>query len=346
MAKIKDRVFLAMALVVVLIAAPTAKANPAPYAAPGPGQGYATDAYPGFDREDGKLAPSKKEPRWFAWINGPKCDNVKEQFAYCESLEAEGDYKGAAKGYDALVREWPQSEEAPKAQLKYAELLLTKLEDTIEAFAEYRYMLDFYPIYVDYNETIDKLYKIAQLMRDEGKYVLFFHFDNTVDVRRAFEACVLRAPGAKWAPKAMLMIAELREEEGKPEEAIKVYENLRNLHRGTEESMVAFYLEAKVRMKLLQECGYNRSRILDTINYLKLALLNCEIDKVQELKVMLDEVKMSLEDEAYRAAVFYDSKTRTVRSAINAYERFLTEYPDGVYADKVRSRLDELKKDE
>ena len=49
------------------------------------------------------------------------------------------------------------------------------------------------------------------------------------------------------------------------------------------------------------------------------------------------------EEEAYRGARFYDSPTRTVRSAINAYERFLAEYPDSAHADEVRARLDELK---
>jgi regulatory protein len=51
----------------------------------------------------------------------------------------------------------------------------------------------------------------------------------------------------------------------------------------------------------------------------------------------------ALNDEAYAAAKFYDSKTRTVRSAVNAYERYLSEYPDGIHAEAAKARLEALK---
>ena len=43
------------------------------------------------------------------------------------------------------------------------------------------------------------------------------------------------------------------------------------------------------------------------------------------------------------AAKFYDSTTRTRRSAITAYERFLAEHPQSERADWVRERLADLK---
>ena len=115
-----------------------------PGVSPGPGIRYATDAYPGFDSEDELLKPSRKEPRWFGWINGPKKDTAAEQFKYAASLESEESWKGAKKAYDALVREWPTSPEAPKAQKALADICLGKLLDSEAAFVEYRYLLDFY----------------------------------------------------------------------------------------------------------------------------------------------------------------------------------------------------------
>ena len=50
-----------------------------------------------------------------------------------------------------------------------------------------------------------------------------------------------------------------------------------------------------------------------------------------------------MEEEAYRSAAFYDSSTRTLRSAINAYERFLADYPGSVHAEEAKARLEELK---
>jgi hypothetical protein len=235
------------------------------------------------------------------------------------------------------------SAEAAKAQLMLAEIQLEKLHDLDEAFSEFRYLLDFYSLQCDYNAVADRLYRVAGMMREEGKTILFFRFRNTVDVRRAFECCVLRAPGAEWVPDAMLTIADLREEEGKLAEAIKVCENLRNIHPDGVQAKDALVKEAKLRMDVLREYGYNRMRCRDTIDFLRLAEAGCASEVRAEVSGWSEEARGMLEDEAYLAAKFYDSKTRTVRSAISAYERFLAEFPLSVRAAEVKARLEQLK---
>ena len=318
-----------------------------PGASPGPGIRYATDAYPGFDSEDELLKPSRKEPRWFGWINGPKMDTAAEQFKYAASLEAEESWKSAKKAYDALVREWPTSPEAPKAQKAIADICLGKLLDSEAAFAEYRYLLDFYSAQCNYDEIVELMFKTAELMRDEGKTIVFFRFDNTVDVRRAYEAVVLRAPGASFAPKAMLTIASLRENEDKPETAATVYENLRSMFPDSPEAAIALYREAKARMIVLRRCEYNRERVRDTIGFLTFAIESGKLEPEQREEVggFRTEARSLLEEEAYKAAKFYDSRTRTKRSAMSAYQRFLDEYPTSDRAPEVRRRLFELQEE-
>lgn len=310
---------------------------------PGPGVRYATDAYPGFDSEESIVSPERKEPKWFAWINGPNRETASEQFAYCGDLVAQEDYAKARKQLDALVREWPTSPEAPKAQLMLAEICLERLKDYEDAFAEYRYLLDFYSLQCDYNQVADTLYRVAGLMKEEGKFVMFVRFENTVDVRRAYETCVLRAPGAQWVTEAMLTIAELRVKEGKPSEAVKVLETVRNLHPDTLAARQAFSREAKVRMDILREHEYNRSRCQDTIDFLKLALARGDRDDADQIRSWLDEAVGLIEDEAFAGAKFYDSNTRTRRSAINAYERFIRDYPASVHVKAAKARLEQLK---
>jgi len=331
---------------VFAVAAFVASAVP-PGASPGPGIRYATDAYPGFDSEDEIIKPSRKEPRWFSWLNGPKRDTASEQFAYAAELASAEDWKGARKAYDALVREWPTSPEAPKAQKEIGDILLSRELDYEEAFKEYRYLVDFYSSQCDYDEAVETMYKTAELMREEGKTVVFFRFDNTVDVRRAYEAVVLRAPGAKFAPRAMLTIAQLREDEDRPETAVTVYENLRNLHPLAPESGEALYREAKARMVVLHRCEYNRDRVRDNIDFMRMALASHKLDadRRSEVEGFLAEAKAMIEEEAYNAAKFYDSRTRTKRSAISAYERFLDEYPASDRAPEVRRRLFELQEE-
>jgi len=303
---------------------------------------FATDAYPGFDSEK-EFKPERKEPKWFAFINGPDCEDASAQMAHCRALESESKWAKAAKQYDALVREWPTSPEAAKAQLALARIREERDDDLEEAFSEYRYLLDFFSLSCDYNAIADKLYELAGKMRVEGKTIVFFRFKNTADVRRAFEAAVLRAPGAKWAPKAMLEIADLREEEGHDEEAVKVYENLRNIHYGTREAVESVVREARARMRILRACGYNRDRSRDTLSFLEMALKTCRQEDLPSVEGFIAETKSLIEDEAYRAAMFYDSRMRTRRSAVNALEKFLAEYPGSSHAAEVSARLEELK---
>ena len=314
-----------------------------PGVSPGPGVRYATDAYPGFDLDDGNFKPEKKEPRLFSFINGPKMEDPAAQMAWAAQLEAENGVSGARKAYDALVREWPTSPEAPKAQLKVAQLLSAEL-DYEESFKEYRYLIDFYSNSCDFSAVVQEMYKLAELMREEGKTILFFNFRNTVDVRRAYESLVLRAPGADFVPKAMLTIAGLREDEGHLNEAVAVYENLRNIYPTVAEAKEAAYNEARTRMNIVRDHEYNRNRVRDTADYIRQTISGVVLDdaKVADLRDWLSECEGFLEDEAWKAAKFYDSPTRTKGSAVNAYNVFLNDHPAGVHAEEARARIAEL----
>jgi len=307
------------------------------------GTRYATDAYPGFDSEKEIVSPERKTPRWFSFITGPNRDSAEEQFAYCQELMAEGSWSKARRQLDALVREWPTSPEAPRAQKLVAEICLTHVRNSEDAFAEYRYLLDFYSSSCDYDKLADRLYQVANLMRRDGKEVLFIRFANTVDVRRAYEACVLHAPGAKWVPEAMLTIGALREDEGKYAEAVQVYENLRNIHPDSDEAKTALLREAESRMVLLRDHEYNRARCRDTVEYLRQALASCRQSDAETIQGLLGEARGRVAEEEWRATKFYDSPTRTKRSAINAYERYLVENPDSPHADEAKARLAELR---
>ena len=335
------------ALSALLLARPVAAQDlPTPGAGMGPQTGvrYATDAYPGFDNEKEIVSPSRKSPRWFAFIFGPDRADAKSQLAHCVELIRAGDYGKARRQLDALVREWPTAAEAAKAQQALAELCLSRLGQTEDAFAEFRYLLDFYSLQIDYDAIADKLYAVARQMKAEGKEVMFIHFENVVDVRRAYEACVLHAPGAKWVAEAMLEIGALREKAGEYGKAVQVYENLRNLYPDAEEAKIALRHEAEARMVLLDDHAYNRSRARHTLGFLTMALASCREADRDALEAMRARVENLLAEEAYRSAAFYDSKTRTKRSAINAYEKFLSQHPDSPRAAAVRARLDELKK--
>ncbi len=309
------------------------------------GSRYATDAYPGFDDESHILETEQKEPGFFSWWSGPKMETPADQLEWARECVRNEKWGKACDAYDALVAEWPSAPEAPVAQEELADLLAGKADDVIDAFAEYRYLLDFYSSSCDYDAVVAKLYSTAQRMREEGKTVVFFRFANTRDVRRAFESVVRHAPGASFAPAARLAVGELREEEEDFEEAVLVYEALRNMHPDAPEAKTALLSEARLRIKLLRDHAYNRSRCIETIQFMRSAIAASPRDANAraEFEGYLAEARALIEDEAYAAAKFYDSRTRTRESAINAYERFLHEYPASDRVAEVRERLEVLK---
>lgn len=317
-----------------------------PSPTPGPGIRYATDAYPGFDSTDSFVKPEKKEPKWFHFWNGPKKDNAADQLAYCAELIKARDFDKAAKELDALVRDWPVCAEAIKAQKALADIYLKYTFEYEKAVKEYIYLLDFYSFDHDYKLSAKRAYEAAERMREEGKKIVFFRFANTVDVRRSYEAIVLRSPGADFVPDALLTIAGLREDDQQYELALSVYENLRNLHSLTPQAKDAIIREARVRMKLLEMFEYNRARQQDTIDFLKLQMNNPTLPQEvrDEIISCLNKSAELNEQEAYLAAKFYDKPSRTRRSAINAYEAFLRKYPASEHAGEVLDRLHELER--
>ena len=309
---------------------------------PGPGVRYATDAYPGFDRVDDVIKPEKKTPHWFWLWFGVKYDTPAEQLKFAEDCEAHGSFGRAERAYDALVAKWPMSPEALTAQRKLADLYLAD-DDPISAEEEYRYLLDFFSSRCNYAEIADILYKVCERMREEGKTVVFFHFANTVDVRRAYEALVLHSPGADFVPAALMTIAQLRRDDLELKEAVAVYENLRNLFPKAPEAKEARFEEAHVRMELIEKHAYNRDRINDTIKFLRQSVMSdCTIDQRLYYSQALNDAKKALDAATYNGNKYYDSVTRTRRSAIHAYQLYLEEYPEGEHADEARTRLNEL----
>ena len=332
---------------VVIVMLPSAAA---PQRVTGSGYGgysqWATDHYPGFEGLDNLPVPEKKEKGWLAeWlgIGTPKGATPAEQLAIAKKLEADGDYKAAAKAYDVLVREWPASVEAPEAQYRLAVVFENNLGEYADAFEEYSYLLDFYPKSCSYAKIVETQYKIVNLLHDTRRMFLGMSFTGNRELRQNYERIVRRAPGADYVPEVMLKIADLREQDSDYEEAIKVYSTLRSRHTGTVEARRALYLEAKARMWLVRRLAYNLPRCKDTEGYLKLALRNDPSHpNVEEMRKWLSELSDYLAEDAWVRAKFYDTKQRTRHAAVAAYGKFLSEYPDSSHTDEARARIAEL----
>ena len=302
---------------------------------------FATDAYPGFDGLDDVKKPERREKSWWFGVKRP---NATEQFAFAQELEKKNDFKAAAKAYDALVREWPASLEAPKAQLRFAQILAERLNDYEEAFAQLEYLFDFYARDCNYKELVDYGYKLVNTMVDKKKSWFGFSFLSNRLVRQHYESIVRRAPGASYVPEAMLKIADLREQDSEYEHSQKVYATLQSKFPFHTDARTAAYREGRARMWLCRRLAYNLPRCEDTRSFFKHLLARYpDLEQREEVRGWDTELANYMAEDAYQQAKSYDTKRRTVHAAISAWEVFLKKYPDSPHAEEVRGLIEELR---
>ena len=335
------RILLTAALVAcAAFSLPAAAPRTVAGAAPGGQSPYATDAYPGFDGLDEIKKPARREKSW--WF-GVKRETPAEQWAFAQELEESGDFKGAARACDALVREWPSSREAPQAQLRFARILAKNLEDYEEAFAQLEYLLDFYSRDCPYLELVEYGYQLVNTMVDKKKSWFGFSFLSNRLVRQHYESVVRRAPGASYVPEALLKIAALREEDQQYEDAQQVYSMLQSKYPLRDEARIAAYREARARMWLCRRLAYHLNRRKDSQSFLRHLLVRYpNLPEMEEIKEWDKELGNYMAEDAYQHAKSYDNKRRTRHAALSAWEVFLKSYPDSPHAEEVRARIAEL----
>jgi outer membrane protein assembly factor BamD (BamD/ComL family) len=310
-----------------------------PAGAPPKNGGYATDQFEGFHvlEADDKLE-QKETSLWFSVTE----ETPAKQLAYCRKAFAEGYLRRARKGYEALIREWPTTREAAEAQLGLAQLYEAR-KRYARAFEEYQYLLTFYSGACPYNEILERQYKIANLLRADNKSMFGLDLGESEENRLRYEQIVRNAPRSELAPKCMLIVGDIRREEKEMAEAIKVYDGLLNRFPTTPEAEIAAFFAAQARYERAKIQKSNEANMRDARAFMKSVQQIMPAHPQREQLAQWEvELTAQLEEHSYATALFYDTKQRNTASAIAAYQRFLSEFRNSQYAERVRERLAEL----
>lgn len=305
--------------------------------------GYATDAFPGFDPDSWKV--EQKKPSWWFSVES-SCKTPGEQWNFVCGLKKKGKWKKVRKACEALVREWPESAEAALAQETIANLYVTQFDDIYEAFDEYDYLLKFYPGLCRYGQIVEMQFRLAECMYEEQKAKgwMSFAWTGPDTIRKKYEKTVRYAPGAAHVPDAMMRIAALRSESGDRARAVLAYEEVRNRFAGTPQAAEALYLEAKELAAQVRENPHNRHRRRHAINYMKQALEKSpDHPRAKEIKAWMDALEAEAEEEAWKEALFYDTRQRSRNAAVSAYEVFAEQFPGSPRAAQARERVKAIK---
>jgi len=300
----------------------------------------AVEAFPGFDPVAKIEKIEKRTPGWFLSVTEK---TPEKQFAYAEAQDKAGNFRAARRAFDALVREWPNSPWAPKAQLRLADVWALRYGEWDEAYEALDYLLEFYPRACAYEEVISREYKFVNQMGRERTTWFAKAFTSENAIRRRYERIVRRAPGAPHVPEAMMNIAQLRENANDLEAAVLVYDTIATRYPDSRLADSAIYREARVRMTLARKHAYNAARCDDTRRFLARRIRQRpDLPETEELKGWYAELVAYMAEDAWTRAKYYDRRQRTPHAAAASYEQFLRDYPDSSHAAEARERLSEL----
>ena len=337
---------LAFAAVVLSAASAAAVGADRPVSADGLDSGYATDAYPGFEPKQ-KREPEFKEKSWWYSV---KRGTPEEQLEFANAFETNKELKAAAKAYEALVREWPASAVSAEAQRRKASVLTRLAGENndmslyADAFDEYEYLMYYFPGLCNYSQVADLQYKIAVHLLDGRKSMFGLKFDSNREKRLRLESVVRLAPGATWVPDAMLKVGDLRVDDDELEEAAAVFDSIVTRFPKSTQAKEAIFKACKCRYDMVLRQDYDASRCRNALNSMRTALNRYpDIAEADLVKEWIAEFSEKLEENAWRNAVFYDTRQRTKQAAVAAYERFLAEFPESSHRGEAVARIEAIK---
>lgn len=289
------------------------------------------------------LKPERKHPGFF---HRPDKSTPGEQLEYARALEAAGRIRTAMKQYDALVRQWHASPEAPIAQEAYARLLARR-EKYEKAFTAYQYLFDFYAGAFDSERILEEQFKIANAVRIERHGGLFL-FKGVAAPEQAlpmFSKIVANAPQGSRAAEAQFMIGSIHEDSGDYNLAASAYESVQLRYPSSPMAEEAAFGRARSLYMLAKKTPRDEEGIRNAISALSLCLRDFPANpNAETARGYLGEMRNRIEKLYYERAVFYDRAAHRPEAAVMAYREFIGLFPSSERKEAVEQRMDYLQR--
>lgn len=283
------------------------------------------------------------------WYRKPTCTTAAKELELGYKYYDAKKYRKAANTYQALVYAWPDSPEAPKAQLALAQVQEHR-QLYSKAFDEYQYLFDYYAGQFNYEQVLARQFMLANyLMTTPKGAFLFFHgFDAPERALPLFEKIIRNAPAWERAADAQLSVGIIHETNDENEEAVAAYEILQNRYGDAHLLAEASYREAHCLYKIYKDhpnnenaCNAARAALVEHIRSYP------RHERVDEARAFLQTLNNEQALRAFEQARYYDRIAHRPKAALIGYEEYLRHYaalnPD--LSAQARQRIEALKKE-
>ena len=284
----------------------------------------------------------RKSPGWFG---GVQTDSAAEEKALAERLLADGEPGKAAKRYDALVKQWGDSTEAPAAQQAYADILMESHEME-DSFREYQYLIRFYAGQFDYDVVLEKQMQIANyiMTKPRGKFLFFPGFTAPENAVPYYKRIIANGPKWKRTPEAQFNVGVINEEVGDTPGAILAYDAVMSRFRDNKLAPKAAFRKAVCLVKLWKKTPRNERSLRDALSGMAAFAANYpSSENIPDANEYLSDLGETLAGMYFERAEFYETVNKNADAAIIAYSEFVRQFPSSKKALAAQNRIEELK---
>lgn len=257
------------------------------------------------------------------------------------------DYSVALKAAQRVVKQWPLSDSAPKAQYLIGRTHEEKHFDE-KAFKEYQVVLEKYPKIENYDEILKRQYDIAtrflggQRFRILFGYIPFFKsMDKTADM---YEKIIKNGPYSEIAPKSQLNVGAAREKMSDYPMAVKAYERAADRYNDRKDVAAdALYKAGLAYNRQARTADYDQSIAGQAMATLTdFITLYPDDPRVPSAQRVIASLKTEQALGSFSVAKFYERNKRW-DGALIYYNEVLLKDPESKLAAEARQRIDVLK---
>ncbi|MDB6123135.1 MAG: repeat containing protein [Pedosphaera sp.] len=279
---------------------------------------------------------------------------AKDQLDVAQAAFDKKDYSLALKAARRVVKNWPLSDFAPRAQYLAGRCYEESKQDE-KAFKEYQNLLEKYPKIENYQEVLQRQYDICnrflggQWFKLWGYIPFFPSMDKTVEM---YEKVIKNGPYSEIAPQAQMNIGTAREKQTRflnndepYVQAAKAYERAADrYHDRPKVAADALYKAALAYTRQAKTAEYDQSTAGQAIAlYIDFITLYPNDSRVAEAQKTIALLKLEQARGNYEIARFYE-KSKHWDSAQIYYNEVQSQNPDSPYAAISLKRISELKK--
>jgi outer membrane protein assembly factor BamD len=272
---------------------------------------------------------------------------AKDQLQVATDAYAKKDFKLALKAAERVVKKWPFSDYAPKAEFLVGRAYEARAMDE-KAFKAYQKLLEKYPKVDNYDEIVLRQFEICtrylgrQWFKLWGYIPLYPSMDKTAEM---YEKVIKNGPYGELAPQAQMNIGSAREQEKDYPLAVKAYE--RAADRYNDQKAVAadaVYKAAMAYNKQAKTADYDQSvSALAISTFTDFMTLYPDDPRVPAALKIIDSLRTEQANGSFRIAHFYE-KRKKWNGALVYYNEVLLKKPDSEKAKVARERIEAIKK--